>query len=116
MKIRLLMFSLTILFLSTALFAARGFGQWGTATGTNTQISFPFYPTEIELCNDDTGTEELFYDVTDGVATTASGSTNIKVKAGECHHKEFEIRPSTSLKVGVISDGSSVSYRVEGTK
>lgn len=97
---------------------ARAYGKSGTATTTNATVTFTFNPVSLTACNDNTaGNPALYIDFTDGVATTADGSTNLIILAAECHTFTFEDKNVLNeFTVGVITASGTAAYRLHGVR
>lgn len=110
---------LILLVCGSPLFAfARAYGKSGTATTTNATITFSFNPISVTACNDNTaGNPALYIDITDGIATTADGSTNLIILAAECHTFTLEDKNvSNVFTVGVITASGTAAYRLHGVR
>lgn len=109
---------IAVLLIPGVLFAApRIYGAWGTASDTNTMVTFPWHPEAFKICNTD-ATDELYYDFTDGVAAATSGGTNARLNVGQCEPINFAGKnPSETFRVGIIAAaGESPDYVVTGVR
>lgn len=96
--------------------APRGYGDRNTATDVNTAVTFAFYPSGF--CIENQGTSnELFYDFTDGVATTDdTDSTNIYLAPGKEHcYNTNDPNVTNTFVIGIIcSSAETTTYAVRG--
>jgi len=97
---------------------ARAYRKSGTATTTNATVVFSFNPRTFTACNDETaGGSSLYIDPTDGVAATTDDSTNLIIKAAECHTFQLD-DPSVlnEFEVGVITSAGTAAYRLQAIR
>lgn len=112
---RKLVGALSVLLLLTSSVAAapRYKEKRGTATTTNTAWTSTFNPRYVTVCNDGP-TNTLYFDVTDGVATTADDSTNGSLLPTECETLTLsDPNVNNTFAVGVITSASTTLYRIK---
>ncbi len=94
----------------------RAYGNWGALSGSNLQVTVPFNPLSVVICNDDTSIV-IYADITDGVATTSANSTNIRINAEECHSIPLHDQSAyNTFIVGIIAASGTPQYRLEATR
>lgn len=106
-----------LIFTPSAESAPRTHGVTGTATTTNSSVTFPFHPTQVCIINR-SATEPLYYDWTDGVATTASGSSNhyVAISSQQCWEFSPNTSPTDTFSVGLITAATTALYAINGTR
>lgn len=105
---------LGLILISSLLYAAPPltWNKSGTATTSNATITAPFNP--ISVCIKNTGgTNNLWVDWTDGVATTDDDSTNVLFGPGIEYCFDFiSQNVNDTFTIGVISSASTTTYKV----
>lgn len=104
--------------LSAVIAEAAGPRSWsdkGTATVTNSQKtvggSSPFGPAAV--CIKNSGSVDLYFDWTDGVAAATDGSTNLVVPAGDslCF-SNISKNVVNTMVIGFITGSSTADYTI----
>lgn len=87
-----------------------------TASTSNLQLTVPFNPTGVAVCND-SATIKIFVDLTDGVAAATNNSTNISIAPLECHTWKFAAKnASNTFLIGIITGSSTANIRAEAIR
>lgn len=116
---KVLTFILCFMALAETSFAIgpRAFGKKGSATTTSAAITVPFHPVIFCIRNDD-ATNGLYYDWSDGVASTVDESTNLYLPpgVGKCFTFLPNVSPMKSFVVGIRSSAATAEYHFDAMR
>lgn len=97
--------------------APRIYGFKALATTTNQVVTFPWHPTSICVKNDG-ATNGIYYDWSDGVATSTNNSTNHYLSPGEtnCYTFALSTSPFSDFTVGVIAAAATSDFHINAAR